>query len=100
MRWAETQEGGCPAWAGSLRAGPQNRARRTADHPTEHSQPMAALNPLTMGGPRLLETPDQSTAMAEAARRAAQTRFCASKIVPLYERFYEDILSGSAAANG
>jgi hypothetical protein len=35
--------------------------------------------------------------MAEAARHTAQTRYCASKIVPLYEQFYGEVLSGSGA---
>jgi glycosyltransferase involved in cell wall biosynthesis len=48
----------------------------------------------------LLGDSDRYLAMAEAARRTAQTRYCASKIVPLYERFYEDVVSGSAAASG
>jgi hypothetical protein len=48
----------------------------------------------------LLSDSDRLQTMAEAARRTAQTRFCASKIVPLYVRFYEDVLSGSATANG
>jgi len=42
----------------------------------------------------LLRDPDRHEAMAEAARRTAQTRYCASKILPLYERFYERILGG------
>jgi len=46
----------------------------------------------------LLRDPDRHEAMAEAARRTAQTRFCASKILPLYERFYERILGGPAGA--
>ncbi len=41
----------------------------------------------------LLSDPERYLAMAEAARHTAQTRYCASKIVPLYERFYEDVLS-------
>jgi N-acetyl-alpha-D-glucosaminyl L-malate synthase BshA len=45
----------------------------------------------------LLRDSDRYQAMAEAARRTAQNRYCASKIIPLYERFYESILGGSAA---
>lgn len=44
----------------------------------------------------LLRDPERYEAMAEAGRRHAQSHFCASKIVPLYERFYERILSGPA----
>ncbi|HEX3986537.1 MAG TPA: N-acetyl-alpha-D-glucosaminyl L-malate synthase BshA [Acidobacteriaceae bacterium] len=42
----------------------------------------------------LLSDPDRYNAMADAARRTAQSRYCASKILPLYERFYEQVLSG------
>jgi L-malate glycosyltransferase len=45
----------------------------------------------------LLRDSDRYEQMAEAARRTAQTRFCASKILPLYERFYERIVSGPRA---
>jgi len=47
----------------------------------------------------LLRDPGRYEAMAEAARKTAQTRYCASKIVPIYERFYEEVLSGSATAD-
>jgi len=48
----------------------------------------------------LLRDSDACRAMAEAARRTARTRYCASKILPLYERFYEDVISGSAGLKG
>ena len=35
--------------------------------------------------------------MAAAARRTAQDRFCASRIIPLYERFYESIIAALRA---
>jgi N-acetyl-alpha-D-glucosaminyl L-malate synthase BshA len=44
----------------------------------------------------LLSDPSRFQTMAETARRTAQSRYCASKIVPLYERFYQEILDGSA----
>jgi len=47
----------------------------------------------------LLRDPDGYQAMAEAARRTAQTRYCASKILPLYERFYENVLNGSGVSS-
>ena len=43
----------------------------------------------------LLSDPGRFQTMAETARRTAQSRYCASKIVPLYERFYQEILDGS-----
>jgi N-acetyl-alpha-D-glucosaminyl L-malate synthase BshA len=48
----------------------------------------------------LLRDSDRYLAMAEAARRTAQNRYCASKIVPLYEHFYETILNGSVTTSG
>jgi hypothetical protein len=48
----------------------------------------------------LLSDSSRYLAMAEAARRTAQSRYCASKIVPQYEAFYQEILSGAAAAGG
>ena len=47
----------------------------------------------------LLRDSGRFEAMAEAGRRAARSRYCASKIVPLYEQFYERVLSGAAAAS-
>ncbi len=44
----------------------------------------------------LLSDSSRYLAMADTARRTAQARFCASKIIPLYESFYQEILSGSA----
>jgi hypothetical protein len=43
----------------------------------------------------LLRDPNRFEQMAEAARRHARTRYCASKILPLYERFYERVLAGA-----
>jgi L-malate glycosyltransferase len=38
------------------------------------------------------------TAMAAAARQTAQKRFCASKIIPQYEDYYERVLNRGAAS--
>jgi len=38
--------------------------------------------------------------MGEQARSRAQARFCASKIIPMYERFYRTVLERSQAAVG
>lgn len=43
----------------------------------------------------LLRDPQALDAMAIAARQTAQQRFCSSKIIPQYEAFYEQIISGS-----
>ncbi len=36
-------------------------------------------------------------AMGAAARQTAQQRFCASQIIPIYERYYERVLAGKGA---
>ena len=41
----------------------------------------------------LLSAPDRLETMAKAARAKAQQEFCASRIIPLYERFYEQIIN-------
>jgi N-acetyl-alpha-D-glucosaminyl L-malate synthase BshA len=48
------------------------------------------------GALELLRDSDRYHAMAEAARRTAQSRYCASKILPLYESFYRRVLDGAA----
>jgi N-acetyl-alpha-D-glucosaminyl L-malate synthase BshA len=40
----------------------------------------------------LLSDDKKLAAMAKRARGAAQARFCSSKIIPLYEKFYRDVL--------
>jgi N-acetyl-alpha-D-glucosaminyl L-malate synthase BshA len=43
----------------------------------------------------LLNDPPRLDAMAAAARRTAQDRFCATRIIPLYEAYYERVLARS-----
>ncbi len=62
--------------------------------------PVGDIEGMAAAATELLRDPQRYEAMAEAARKTAQTRYCASKIVPLYERFYEEVLSGSANGNG
>ncbi|HEX4007613.1 MAG TPA: N-acetyl-alpha-D-glucosaminyl L-malate synthase BshA [Acidobacteriaceae bacterium] len=59
--------------------------------------PVGDVDGMAGAAVELLRDPSRFEEMAEAARRAARTRYCASKIVPLYERFYERILSESPA---
>ena len=47
---------------------------------------------MAAGAVELLRHPEQLEAMRTAARRTAQTRFCASLVVPRYVRYYEQIL--------
>jgi N-acetyl-alpha-D-glucosaminyl L-malate synthase BshA len=41
----------------------------------------------------LLNDPSKLAEMARAARCAAQSRFCSTKIIPQYERFYQQVLA-------
>lgn len=41
----------------------------------------------------LLQNPARLEAMAHAARKTAQDRFCATRIIPLYENYYERVIS-------
>ncbi len=45
----------------------------------------------------LLRDEKRLSAMALAARRTATERFCASKVIPLYEEYYERVLARNAA---
>jgi N-acetyl-alpha-D-glucosaminyl L-malate synthase BshA len=60
--------------------------------------PVGDVDGMAEAAVELLRDPSRYEQMAEAGRRTARARFCASKILPLYERYYERILSGSAAA--
>lgn len=44
----------------------------------------------------LLRDPGRLAAMAQAGRRTATERFCTTRIIPLYEQYYERILTQSA----
>jgi L-malate glycosyltransferase len=41
----------------------------------------------------LLTDEPRLNAMAEAARKAAQDRYCTSRIIPIYEKYYEKVLT-------
>jgi hypothetical protein len=41
----------------------------------------------------LLSDQARLDAMATAARRTAQDHFCSSRIIPLYEQFYERVIA-------
>jgi N-acetyl-alpha-D-glucosaminyl L-malate synthase BshA len=45
---------------------------------------------------RLLKDPPTLQAMGAAARQTAQDHFCASRIIPLYEKYYEQVLAQEA----
>ena len=41
----------------------------------------------------LLRNTDELRTMAANGRRTAQDHFCTSRVIPAYERYYEDVLS-------
>ena len=57
------------------------------------------VDAMALGAIDLLQDETRLQAMADAARRTAQDRFCASRIIPRYEQFYERVLSGGAAGS-
>ena len=50
---------------------------------------------MTEGALRLLQDEEQLRTMAAAARKTAQDNFCASRVIPLYEQYYERVLERS-----
>jgi N-acetyl-alpha-D-glucosaminyl L-malate synthase BshA len=61
--------------------------------------PVGDVDAMAAAAVELLRDGDRYQAMADAARRTARARYCATKILPLYEQFYERVLSGPAAAS-
>ncbi len=54
------------------------------------------VDAMANGAISILSDPAQLERFAAAARRTAQDHFCASRIIPLYERYYERILAESS----
>ena len=48
---------------------------------------------MAAGAIELLTDDARLTAMGDAGRRAAQDRYCASRIIPVYEQYYERVLA-------
>jgi L-malate glycosyltransferase len=46
----------------------------------------------------LLSRPDRGRSMGQLARLNAKKKFCANDVIPMYERYYERVLSQSSAA--
>lgn len=53
---------------------------------------------MAAGAISILSDPAMLERLSCASRRTAQDHFCASRIIPLYERYYERILAESSAA--
>jgi glycosyltransferase involved in cell wall biosynthesis len=59
--------------------------------------PVGAVDNMATAAIELLSDDARHEAMASAGRRTAQQRFCSTKIIPLYENFYERILKEASA---
>lgn len=55
------------------------------------------VDSMAEGAISILSDPALLERMSTASRRTAQDHFCASRIIPLYERYYERIVNESAA---
>ena len=51
------------------------------------------IDGMAAGALSLLTDPGRLEAMSLAARRTAQDKFCASRIIPLYEAYYEQVIA-------
>lgn len=56
--------------------------------------PVGAVDAMAECAVNLLRDEARLTAMGEAARTTAQDHFCASRIIPLYEQYYQRVLAG------
>ncbi len=53
------------------------------------------IDGMAAGALSLLTDPDGLEAMSAAARKTAQDKFCASRIIPHYEAYYEQVIAAS-----
>jgi N-acetyl-alpha-D-glucosaminyl L-malate synthase BshA len=60
--------------------------------------PVGDVDAMAQAAVELLSDSGRYQAMADAARQTARSRYCTSKILPLYEGFYERVLSGSTGS--
>jgi glycosyltransferase involved in cell wall biosynthesis len=54
------------------------------------------VDAMAAGALGLLTDPARLQAMREAGRKTAQTRFCATLVVPQYMRYYEAVLNNQS----
>jgi N-acetyl-alpha-D-glucosaminyl L-malate synthase BshA len=57
--------------------------------------PVGDVEGMAMGALSLLRDRDRLQAMRDAGRKTAQSRFCATLVVPQYVRYYEQVLAGA-----
>jgi len=58
--------------------------------------PVGATESMANAAIELLTHPEKLEVMANAGRASAQAKYCASKIIPLYEKYYEEVLKRAA----
>ena len=57
--------------------------------------PVGDVDAMAAAAVSLLSDPERRLAMGKAGRRDAQKRFCSTRIIPIYEQYYEDVLARS-----
>ena len=57
--------------------------------------PVGDVEAMAEAAVRTLSDPDRLETMSGAARATAQDHFCTSRIIPLYEKFYEEVIAGA-----
>jgi len=57
--------------------------------------PVGDVEAMSQAAIALLEDTTRLQTMAKAARQTAQKNFCASRVIPLYEQYYERVIKGS-----
>jgi len=66
------------------------------DDVTGRLLPVGDVDAMASAAIELLTDPEQLAEMGKAGRISAQERFCATRIIPLYEKYYEDVLARAA----
>ncbi len=59
--------------------------------------PVGDIDAMSSAAIALLGDPPRLDSMAVAARKTAQDHFCASRIIPLYEQYYERVIARAAS---
>jgi L-malate glycosyltransferase len=58
--------------------------------------PVGDTDAMANAAVELLTQPERLDEMGRAGRVSAQARYCASRIIPLYEKYYEAVLAREA----
>ncbi|MGA7108359.1 MAG: glycosyltransferase, partial [Terracidiphilus sp.] len=57
--------------------------------------PVGSVEDMAQGAIQLLKDRKRLEIMRDAARRTARTRFCSTLVLPLYVRYYEQVLAAA-----